>query len=107
MLILDKKRQKEYELVVDGIFIEIGHIAATDIVAGLVKRNEQGQIIVDERAQTSLPGVFAAGDVTQIPFKQITIACGQATIAALSAYQYLQLQQGQKPVLVFDRGPKV
>ncbi len=89
-------------LNVDGVFIEIGRIAHTDVVANLVKLNNKNQIIVNEKCQTSLEGVFAAGDVTQVPFKQITIACGQGTIAALSAYQYLQTKQG-KTANIMDR----
>ncbi len=106
LLILNKKTGKTFALPVTGVFVEIGHIAQTDLVAGLVKRNQQGKIIIDVVGRTSRPGIFAAGDVTQIPFKQITIACGQATAAALAAYQYLQLKGGQKPISVFDRGPK-
>ena len=90
--VFNNRTNQESELAVDGLFIEIGRIANTDLVADLVKRDKYGQIIVNERCQTSLPGIFAAGDVTQVPFKQITIACGQATIAALSAYEHIQLK---------------
>lgn len=79
-------------LDIDGIFIEIGRKADTSLVKDLVKRDENDQIIIDEKCATSMPGVFAAGDVTTIPFKQIVIATGQGAIAALSAYQYLQFQ---------------
>lgn len=89
--IFNKKNSQESELAVDGLFIEVGRIASTDIVADLVKLDKQNQIIVDEKCQTSMPGIFAAGDVTPVEFKQITIACGQATIAALAAYQYVQM----------------
>ncbi len=89
--IFNKKNSQESELAVDGLFIEVGRIASTDIVADLVKLDKQNQIIVDEKCQTSMPGMFAAGDVTPVEFKQITIACGQATIAALAAYQYVQM----------------
>lgn len=77
---------------VDGVFVEIGRVAATDIVAPFVERNEQQQIIVNNRAETKTLGVFAAGDVTNSEIKQITVAVGQGTIAALNAYQYLQLK---------------
>ncbi|MFH1412446.1 MAG: thioredoxin-disulfide reductase [bacterium] len=79
----------EEEIEVDGIFIEAGRIANTDLVADLVDRDERNQIIINEDCATSNPGIFAAGDVTQTKFKQITIACGLGTIAALSAYEYL------------------
>lgn len=83
--------QTTREIEVDGIFIEIGWIADTDWLKDLVNLNGDGQIIIDAKMATSQPGIFAAGDVTTSPFKQITIACGQGTIAALSAYQYLQI----------------
>lgn len=91
------------EEAVDGVFIEIGRIASTDLVADLVERDARNQILVDEKCQTNAEGIFAAGDVTQVEFKQITIACGQATIAALAAYQYLQLKQGKAAKMVLDR----
>lgn len=84
----------ESELILDGVFVEIGRIASTDIVADLVDRNEQSKIIASPRCETKTPGLFAAGDVTDTEFKQITIATGQGTTAALSAYQYLQRQKG-------------
>ena len=81
------------DLKVDGLFIEIGHEPKTDLVADLVARDGKGQIIVDLNCQTSLEGMFAAGDVTQGEFKQIVIGCGQGAVAALSAYKYLQAKQ--------------
>ena len=91
------KTGEEKELTVDGIFVEVGRVAHTDLVANLVERDENGQIMVDEKQGTKTPGLFAAGDVTnKSEFKQITIALGEGTIAALSAYQYLQLKEDQK-----------
>ncbi len=81
--------ESEKDLSLDGIFVEIGRIAKTDLVADFVDRDEGQQIIVNERCETRTPGLFAAGDVTTVEFKQITIAMGQATTAALVAYQYL------------------
>jgi len=95
--IVSNKTGEEKELAIDGLFIEVGRVAHTDLVAELAERDENGQIMVDEKQGTKTPGLFAAGDVTnKSEFKQITIAMGQATIAALSAYQYLQLEEGQK-----------
>ena len=91
--VVNKKTGQEKEIAVDGLFVEVGRIASTDLVADMVKRDEKNQIIVDEKCQTNLPGMFAAGDVTPVEFKQITIACGQATIAALAAYQYIQMNR--------------
>lgn len=92
-IVLSGKKNIEQEIKVDGVFVEIGHVAKTDLVSKLVKVDKQNQIIIDAECQTNVPGIFAAGDVTNIPFKQITIACGQGAIAALSAYKYLQLKQ--------------
>lgn len=86
------KNQKNnlLEIELDGIFIEIGRIASTDLVGDFVERDEKSQILVDEKQATKTPGLFAAGDVVSSEFKQITIATGQATVAALSAYQFIQ-----------------
>ena len=82
---------KEMVVELDGIFIEIGRIADTDLVGHLVERDKKNQIITKNHMETITPGLFAAGDVVSNEFKQIPIAMGQATIAALSAYQYIQM----------------
>jgi thioredoxin-disulfide reductase len=92
--VLNNKTQEEKELEIDGVFIEVGRIAHTDLVGEFVERDNSNQITVDEKNMTKTPGLFAAGDVTnKSEFKQITIAMGQATVAALAAYQYLQLKE--------------
>lgn len=93
IIIANINSKEEQMIKVDGLFIEIGHIADTALAADLVKRDEKNQIIIDEKCQTDLPGLFAAGDVTSRGYKQIVIACGQGAIAALSAYKYLQLKK--------------
>ena len=90
--IINNKNNQEESIALDGVFVEVGRIASTDLVADLVERNDKSQIIINSQTETKTPGLFAAGDVTDTEFKQITIAMGQATIAALSAYRYLQLQ---------------
>lgn len=94
------------EIDVNGVFIEVGRIAKTDLVGEFVDRDQKSQIIVDEKCRTKTAGIFAAGDVTTAEYKQITIAIGQATVAALSAYQYLQLKQGKKTSIIADRSIK-
>lgn len=103
--IFNSKENNTIEVDADGLFIEVGRIAHTDLVENFVKRDARGQILVDEKCQTSTEGVFAAGDVTQIEYKQITTATGQGTIAALAAYQYIQLKKG-KTAVVLDRSIK-
>ncbi len=77
------------ELPVQGVFIEIGLIPNTDLVRGVVELNEPGEIVVDSACRTSVPGIFAAGDVTTVPFKQIIIAAGEGAKAALSACEFV------------------
>ncbi|MCX6795537.1 MAG: FAD-dependent oxidoreductase [Candidatus Falkowbacteria bacterium] len=85
------KENNKFEIEVDGVFVEIGRIAHTDLVAELVDRTPDNRIMVSKDCATKTPGIFAAGDVSDLSeFKQISIATGQATIAALSAYKYLQ-----------------
>jgi thioredoxin-disulfide reductase len=76
-------------LKVDGIFIEIGYVVDTSFVSHLVKVNEKREIIVDERSNTSHPGIFAAGDITPVPYKQTVIAAGEGSKAALECYRWL------------------
>ena len=72
-----------------GMFIEIGYVVDTSFVSHLVKVNEKREIIVDERQNTSHPGIFACGDITPVPFKQTVIAAGEGAKAALECYKWL------------------
>jgi len=78
---------KKVEL--EGVFIQIGLVPNTDWLEGVVELTKHGEIVVDARGQTSVPGVFAAGDVTTVPFKQIIIAAGDGAKAALGAFDHL------------------
>ena len=84
-IITKEKRQ----LKVDGIFIEIGYIVDTSFVQHLVKVNEKKEIIVDENCNTSHAGIFAAGDITPVLYKQTVIAAGEGSKAALECYKWL------------------
>jgi len=87
------KKGKESYLEVDGLFVEIGSIPSTYFAKNLVRFNDLGEIIIDKENQTSVEGIFAAGDVTDVPYKQIVIACGEGAKAALSCYNFLQKLQ--------------
>ncbi|MGB4236161.1 MAG: FAD-dependent oxidoreductase [Methanoregulaceae archaeon] len=89
IIIRDRDSGKETEIAVDGIFLEIGWIPNTSFVEGLVAMNDQKEIEVDINCHTSVPGIFAAGDVTNIMTKQIITAAGEGAKAALSAYEFL------------------
>ncbi len=73
----------------EGVFIQIGLVPNTDWLKGVVELSKHGEIVVDARGQTSVPGVFAAGDATTTPFKQIIIAAGEGAKAALGAFDHL------------------
>ncbi|MCE4370121.1 alkyl hydroperoxide reductase subunit F [Xanthomonas hortorum] len=73
----------------EGVFVQIGLLPNTEFLKGAVALSPRGEIIVDDRGQTNLPGVFAAGDATTVPYKQIVIAMGEGSKAALSAFDYL------------------
>jgi NADH-dependent peroxiredoxin subunit F len=73
----------------DGVFVQIGLLPNTEWLEGAVARSPRGEIVVDERGVTSVPGVFAAGDCTTVPYKQIVIAMGTGSTAALSAFDHL------------------
>lgn len=81
---------KRRSLDVQGVFVEIGHSANSDLVSGLVQVNAQREIVVDNMCRTSAEGIFAAGDVTSVPHKQVVVAAGEGSKAALSAYEYVQ-----------------
>jgi alkyl hydroperoxide reductase subunit F len=72
-----------------GVFVQIGLVPNTDWLKGTLKLSPRGEIEVDARGQTSVPGVFAAGDCTTVPFKQIVIAMGDGAKAALGAFEHL------------------
>ncbi len=80
---------QEQELKVDGVFIHIGMIPNSGVAPEAVEKNKFGEIIVSKNCETNILGLFAAGDVTDIPFKQIVIAAGQGTCALLQAVNYL------------------
>lgn len=85
---VDNPAEKK-ELSVQGVFIEIGTIPNSKLAQGLLEINDSGEIVVDCNCVTSVPGAFAAGDVTNIPEKQVIVAAGEGAKAALSAYRYL------------------
>lgn len=80
---------KEKELKLDGIFVHIGMVPNSGLAPEGIEKSEFGEIVVNKNAETNIPGLYAAGDVTDIPFHQIVIAAGQGTTALLSAVNYL------------------
>ena len=98
VVLKDLKTGEEKILKVNGIFVELGYVTETDWIKGFVETDEKGEIIVDELGRTSREGVFAAGDVTDFPYKQAVIAAAQGAIAALSASNYLRRIMGKSEI---------
>ncbi len=88
-VILHDPKGQESELTIDGIFIEMSLVPNTSIVEGLVHLDEQGRIKIDCGNHTNVPGLFAAGDVTNTYAEQVLVAVGEGAKASLSAYEYL------------------
>ncbi|MBI2868346.1 MAG: FAD-dependent oxidoreductase [Chloroflexi bacterium] len=90
LFIRDLKTGQSKQLDVGGVFVEIGLVPNSDAVRHLIKLNELGEVPVDCATRTEVPGLFAAGDVTSVPEKQIIVAAGEGAKAALQAHRYLQ-----------------
>ncbi len=89
---------EERTLPVDGIFVELGLRPRTELVQGLAELDDEGRVVVSCGAGTSVPGLFAAGDVTNLPAEQVLIAIGEGAKAALNAYDYLlRLEEVAEP----------
>lgn len=84
---------------IDGAIIEIGYIVDRSLFENLVETTESGQIVIDNKQATSATGIFAAGDLTTTPFKQIVISAAEGAKAALSAYDYIQKQSGKRGIV--------
>ncbi len=97
---LDKSDNQLRELKVEGVFVEIGSVPNSEIVNGLVEMNSANEIVINPKtAETSRPGIFAAGDVTDEVYKQNNISAGDAVRAALSAYNYLLNIKKESPAM--------
>ena len=85
----DRTTSEEHTEALEGVFVQIGLVPNTEFLKGTLELSRFGEIVIDDKCHTNLPGVFAAGDVTTVPYKQIVIAAGEGAKAALSAFDYL------------------
>jgi NADH-dependent peroxiredoxin subunit F len=85
----DRATGVEQLVELEGVFVQIGLVPNTEFLKGTVELSRFGEIVIDAKGHTNLPGVFAAGDCTTVPYKQIVIAAGDGAKAALSAFDYL------------------
>ncbi len=95
-----------HDLALEGIFVQIGLVPNTEWLKGALALSPHGEIVIDARGHTSVPGVFAAGDCTTVPYKQIVIAAGEGAKAALSAFDYL-IRTPQPQQVVGEAVPQV
>ncbi|WP_428910236.1 alkyl hydroperoxide reductase subunit F [Niallia sp. Krafla_26] len=86
---IDRATEEEHHIELAGVFVQIGLVPNTDWLGDTVERTRMGEIVVDKRGATSIPGVFAAGDCTDSAYKQIIISMGSGATAALGAFDYL------------------
>lgn len=85
----DRATKEEKVIELEGIFVQIGLLPNTDWLKGTLELSTRGEIVIDQKGETSVPGIFAAGDCTTVPYKQIIIAMGEGAKASLSAFDYL------------------
>jgi len=85
----DRNTGENYHVALDGVFVQIGLVPNTEWLKGDIELSQHGEIIINDRNETSIPGVFAAGDATTVPYKQIVISMGEGSKAALSAFDFL------------------
>ncbi len=90
IVIKDLKSGESKPLAVSGVFVEIGLVPNSEVVRGLVELNKWGEVPINRFCETTVPGLYAAGDVTDVPEKQIVIAAGEGAKAGLQAHRYLQ-----------------
>ena len=86
---VDRNDDSAHTIDLDGVFVQIGLLPTTEWLEGAVELSERGEVVIDDRGRTSSPGIFAAGDATTVPYKQIVIALGAGSTAALSAFDHL------------------
>lgn len=98
LVYIDRKTNEEKKLSVQGVFMEVGSVPNSEMVKGSVELDKWGQVVIDSKhGTTSTPGIFAAGDITDDPYKQNNISAGDAVKATLAAYAYLLNREHQDP----------
>jgi thioredoxin reductase (NADPH) len=98
VVVEDVNTKQKRDIHVNGIFVEIGYMLDTTIVKEFVETSQAGEIVVNDLCETKCPGMFAAGDITTIPYKQTITSAGHGATAGLSAYMYLMKLEGKTGV---------
>jgi alkyl hydroperoxide reductase subunit F len=97
---VDRPSGDEHRLGLDGVFVQIGLLPNTEWLEGTVELSPRKEVVINDRGETNVPGVLAAGDCTTVPYKQIVIAMGAGSTAALSAFDHLIRTSAEEPELV-------
>jgi len=92
----DRETDEVLRKELDGVFVQIGLIPNSGFMKDVIELSQYGEIVIDERGQTSEEGIFACGDVTTVPYKQIVIAMGEGAKASLAAFDYLLMHSVKK-----------
>lgn len=100
MRVKDVKTGEMRDISVDAVCVNIGYTTATQWLGDLVERNERGHLKITEHCETKTPGLFAAGDCTTAPYKQIITSGGEGCKAALKCYEYLMAKEGKRAVMI-------
>ena len=87
----DRATEQVHTLELAGVFVQIGLVPNSQFLDGVVELTPHGEVVIDAKGQTSQAGIYAAGDVTTVPYKQIIISMGEGAKAALAAFEYLML----------------
>lgn len=90
--------KNDKKIKVDGVLVEVGFVIDRGLIKDFVKLDKLNQVVVNNLQETSKPGIFAAGDLTQTPYKQVVIAAGEGAKAALSCFDYLQQKEGKRGI---------
>ena len=96
---IDRDTEQLHRLPLHGVFVQIGLVPNSDFLEGVVERSRFGEIEINEKCQTSQEGIYAAGDVTTVPYKQIVISMGEGSKASLAAFEYLLTQSDRLDAL--------
>jgi alkyl hydroperoxide reductase subunit F len=93
---IDRASSDVHQKALEGVFVQIGLVPNSEVLKGVVDLTQYGEVIINEKGQTSEAGIFACGDVTTVPYKQIVVAMGEGSKASLAAYDYLLMNQPTK-----------
>ena len=93
---VDRSRDEIKKVELDGVFVQIGLVPNSGFIKDVVETNRYGEIEIDNKCRTSVPGIYAAGDVTTVPFKQIVVALGEGSKAALTAFEDTMLHSEEE-----------